>query len=335
MNRGKIPTPQEFLFGYLSELFDDLREARQQQSPEKSKDHVLPLKVTLKELYKGKKVTVKFEKNIICVACDGHGGKDSRQCKDCEGTGKVTTVRRIGLGFARKIRIDCGKCNGSGIVFAHKDKCRKCIGHGTVKEQKVLQVVISPGMHDDQEIVFKSEGDQERGTSEVGDVIVVLKVKPHEEFERRGDDLIMKRTITLTEALCGLSMKISHLDGRKVSFKNEVGKVIKQNSIHEITSEGMPIQGSKKRGNLYVVFEVYFPEQSFMTKNDYKKLESLLDRRPVESLPVTGKNVKTVSLVSFDPRQYERAGNSFGKTFNFDEDSGEDSDDDDLFSSMF
>jgi DnaJ-class molecular chaperone len=46
-------------------------------------------------------------------------------------------------------------------VIDEKNKCRTCNGRRTVQEQKILEVVIAPGMRENQKIVFHSEGDQE------------------------------------------------------------------------------------------------------------------------------------------------------------------------------
>ena len=51
--------------------------------------------------------------------------------------------------------------------------------------------------------------------------------QPHSEFTRKGDDLFIKRSISLTEALCGFEMELTHLDGRKLLIKTEPGEVIK------------------------------------------------------------------------------------------------------------
>ena len=41
-----------------------------------------------------------------------------------------------------------------------------------------------------------------------GDVVFVLQEQPHAEFKRKGDDLYIERSISLTEALCGFSMEV-------------------------------------------------------------------------------------------------------------------------------
>ena len=61
---------------------------------------------------------------------------------------------------------------------------------------------------------------------DAGDVIIILQQQEHESFKRQGSDLMLKKSIGVTEALCGFSMVIKHLDGRDILIKNPPGSVI-------------------------------------------------------------------------------------------------------------
>lgn len=61
---------------------------------------------------------------------------------------------------------------------------------------------------------------------EPGDVIIILQQKEHELFTRKDSDLIMQRSISLTEALCGFHFVIKHLDGRDLVIRNQPGEII-------------------------------------------------------------------------------------------------------------
>ena len=51
---------------------------------------------------------------------------------------------------------------------------------------------------------------------DAGDAVVVLCVKDHPVFSRRGAHLFLEKDITLTEALCGVALTVDTLDGRKL-----------------------------------------------------------------------------------------------------------------------
>jgi hypothetical protein len=63
--------------------------------------------------------------------------------------------------------------------------------------------------------------------TETGDIVFVLQLKDHPKFKRKGDDLFVQHTLTLTEALCGFQFPLTHLDGRQLLIKSIPGDIIK------------------------------------------------------------------------------------------------------------
>ncbi|KAJ7012262.1 hypothetical protein NC653_002352 [Populus alba x Populus x berolinensis] len=51
--------------------------------------------------------------------------------------------------------------------------------------------------------------------------------KEHLEFKRKGDDLFVEHTLSLTEALCGFKFALTHLDGRQLLIKSNPAEVLK------------------------------------------------------------------------------------------------------------
>jgi DnaJ family protein A protein 2 len=63
--------------------------------------------------------------------------------------------------------------------------------------------------------------------TETGDIVFVLQLKDHPKFKRKGDDLFVQHSLTLTEALCGFQFPLTHLDGRQLLIKSVPGEIIK------------------------------------------------------------------------------------------------------------
>lgn len=143
-------------------------------------------------------------------------------------------------------------------------------------ERASVEVHIEKGMKDDQRLVFKGQGDQMPGALP-GDVVVVLQQEKHAVFQRKGADLIMKKDITLYEALAGVKFTITHLDGHKFSVVSKPGEVISPGMLKQVADEGMPVFGhSQVKGVLFVQFDVSFPERVELTEGMRKVLSGIL-----------------------------------------------------------
>jgi DnaJ family protein A protein 2 len=248
----------------------------------RGEDVVFPLKVDLAELYNGGSKKLRLTKSIICATCKGKGGKGdaATKCKGCKGQGIRIVVRQIGPGMIQQMQAQCNECNGQGVVIAEKDRCKKCHGERTVKEQKTLEVFISKGMQHGQKITFKGEADEAPDTVS-GDVVVVLQQKEHPVFRREGPNLFMKKKIALVEALCGFTFKIEHLDNRTLVVKSTEGEIYKPGDVKAIKDEGMPMHKNPYlKGNLYVEIDVDFPTNSSLDSKARAALSKLLPAPP-------------------------------------------------------
>lgn len=270
----------------------------------RGEDTIHPLKVSLEDLYNGKTAKLQLSKNVICTVCDGKGGRTgaSHTCRTCRGCGIKITYRQLGPGMSQQLQSRCTDCSGEGEVINEKDRCTTCRGKKVMNETKILEVHVDKGMRESQKIYFRGEGDQQPEV-EPGDVIIVLQQKHHDKFQRSGDDLVMAHTITLTEALCGFCMVLKHLDGRDLLIKHPAGHVVKPGDIKGIEGEGMPhYRNPFEKGNLYIKFDVTFPESHFTNEIKLKELEQLLPPRPSFEVP-KGENVEEVDLNEYDPNE--------------------------------
>ena len=96
-------------------------------------------------------------------------------------------------------------------------------------------------------------------------------------FKRSGDDLYLTKTIGLAEALCGLNLIVKHLDGRELSITNPPGRIIKPGDVKGVRGEGMPIYKNPfEKGNLYVRFEITFPNDNFTNEQVLQVIHFLI-----------------------------------------------------------
>nr|XP_034993803.1 dnaJ homolog subfamily A member 4 isoform X1 [Zootoca vivipara] len=282
----------------------------------RGKNVVHQLSISLEDLYNGATRKLALQKNVICDKCKGLGGKKGavEKCPTCKGRGVQVLVQQIAPGMVQQIQTVCPDCKGQGERINPKDRCTTCNGNKVVREKKIIEIHIDKGMKDGQKIVFHGEGDQEPDL-EPGDVIIVLDQKDHPVFQRRGNDLIMKMKIQLTEALCGFKKTIDTLDDRVLVITSKAGEVIKHGDVKCIINEGMPIYKSPlEKGSLIIQFLVAFPEHQWISKERLPLLEALLP--PREEVMIS-EDMDQVDLVEFDPR--ERAFRNHGEAYEEDD----------------
>ena len=143
-------------------------------------------------------------------------------------------------------------------------------------EREVLTVHIERGMKDGQKITFEGKGDKPPGL-DAGDVVFVVKEKEHPVFQRRGGDLVMKKEISLVEALTGVDFTVTHLDGHKIRVRSKPGEVLAHESVRQLKDEGMPIHGhTYMRGCMFVNIEVKWPETLDLTEAQKSALRGIL-----------------------------------------------------------
>merc|ERR1719367_1839458 len=94
------------------------------------------------------------------------------------------------------------------------------------QEREVLGVHVQKGAPDGHKVHFREMADEHPG-KDTGDVVFVLKEQEHPDFKRKGADLFVERKISLVEALCGFSLELTHLDGRKLVIKTSPGEIVR------------------------------------------------------------------------------------------------------------
>lgn len=160
-------------------------------------------------------------------------------------------------------------------------KCPMCKGKGTKKEKKDLEVFIGKGFADNKRITFTDCADESPDWDSPGDVVIVLQSQKDEVFTRANDHLFMKKKISLVEALTGFSTTITLLDGRALQIVSKPGVTCKPGSLKVIRGEGFPLPNDpSSRGNLYVEFEVEFPDSGTLSAQTLATLRGLLPAVP-------------------------------------------------------
>ncbi|KJE89879.1 heat shock protein DnaJ family protein [Capsaspora owczarzaki ATCC 30864] len=247
------------------DIFQNFFGGGQQQQQRKGPDVNMDLEVTLEDLYIGRRIALEISRQTLCHKCRGSGAKnadDVTVCRECQGRGVKMTQHQVAPGFVQQMQTTCPKCNGKGKIVT--STCPTCKGHKVVRGDDLLSVDVERGMPDGHRITFPREGDQHPDITP-GDIIITLRTVPNKRFRRHGNNLYMKETITLLEALTGFERSIKHLDGRTITIQRTA--VTQPGFVHEIPQEGMPKHDDPSdRGKLFVEIAVVLPSSITSTQ---------------------------------------------------------------------
>jgi len=132
---------------------------------------------------------------------------------------------------------------------------------------KRLEVKVPAGVRTGSRVRLAGKG--ARG----GDLYLIVTVKPHPTFERRGDDLYVGVSVPLAVAMLGGEVKVPTLKG-KVALK--VPPETQNGRTFRLAGQGMPHLGNKSRGDLMARVRVVLPDKlSAEEKELFKKLGEL------------------------------------------------------------
>jgi len=272
-----------------------------ERGPRKTKDKVTVLNLSLEELYAGVMKKMKVTRRVVCKDCTGTGSasKQSYQCKECKGTGMKVTLTQFGPGRYAQQRGPCDVCRGTGENVPEKDKCKGCHGEKVVEDSKVIKVEIDRGSKEGKRVTFKGESDELPG-AQAGDLIFVVKEKPHGLFKRDGVHLYMEKELPLIDALTGTRFIITHLDGHKIVIQSN--EIVKPGDLKEITNEGMPVPTRPyEHGNLYIKFSIKFPDK--VTQDQATALQKCLGKPAHEPKP---DGAEEIDLKPVDPTRLKQ-----------------------------
>ena len=127
-----------------------------------------------------------------------------------------------------------------------------------IAEATTINVTIPPGIDESEVIVLRDMGNSIENQIR-GDVKICIQIENNTEYQRTGNDLTCKHTLTLKEALCGFKFELKHLNGKTLAFNNLTNvNVIKPNFKKVIPNLGMNKNGNT--GNLIINFDISFPD---------------------------------------------------------------------------
>jgi len=133
--------------------------------------------------------------------------------------------------------------------------------HGTTRilqrDGQRLEVKIPPGVKTGSRVRMAGQGGPGIGGGPRGDLYLKIKVLPHPDFERKGDDLYRDVDVDLYTAVLGGEVRVPTLDG-DVMLKIPAGT--SGGRVFRLRGKGMPkLRNPQERGDLYVTVRIRVP----------------------------------------------------------------------------
>jgi len=234
--------------------------------------------LTFEEAATGVATKIKLPKQELCGECHGTGAKSgtgATSCQTCGGRGQLAYQQ----GFFTITRT-CPACQGAGQVI--KERCTECRGQGRFEKEKTIELRVPAGVDTGTRLRVPGEGEAGANGGPTGDLYVVLEVKEHNFFERRGPDLYCTIPVSITQAALGADVSVPGLNGDE---KLKIPEGTQGGAVFRIKGHGLPDPRGGGKGDLYYHVRVLTPSK--LTRDQRKLMEQLgatlkVDNRPAE-----------------------------------------------------
>lgn len=232
--------------------------------PQRGADLRYDLEISFGEAALGCEKKISLSKLESCDTCHGSGaeaGSSRKTCTACGGRGQVVSSRGI---FS--IAQTCPRCEGTGRVV--EKPCPNCRGAGRREKVSKVTLRIPPGV--DTGSRLRSAGNGEAGLrgGPPGNLYVILHVKPHEIFEREGDDLLCDVPISFVHATLGTELEVPTLGG---SAMIKVPPGTQSGTVFRLKGRGIRNVQGYGTGDLHVRVTVEVPTR--LNAEQRQKLE--------------------------------------------------------------
>lgn len=243
-----------FARGGFEDIFGSMfgqRTARR-PGPMKGEDVTYSVEIDLDDAIFGRTMQIDLEREVTCAACSGTGstsGSAPQTCPSCGGSGSVIQ----GKGFVQHAQI-CPACHGTGTF--NPNPCSTCSGRGARPRSERINVKVPVGVDNGSRVRVAGMGSPGSMSGPPGDVYIITKIRPHEYFERKGDDLLSEARVTMKEAALGEKIEIPSVDG---SVALTLPKGVQTGQQLKLRGKGIPRLGGGGTGDHIVTISVVTP----------------------------------------------------------------------------
>ena len=246
--------------------------------PHRGRDLQMSIDLTFEEAIFGVEKEIQFEREESCSTCRGSGaepGSTPRTCETCGGRGEVRQVRQTFI-VQMVETVTCPNCQGRGQLI---DKpCHTCSGRGLERKRVNKKVSIPAGVDNSMQIRLPGEGGPGSNGGPSGNLFLMVDVKPHEYFKRRGEDILLDLNINIAQAVLGAEIEVPTVDGQE---KLTIPAGTQPGKVFNLRGKGVPRIRQSGRGDERVVVNVDIPKKLSAEQRElFEKLADTLGTTP-------------------------------------------------------
>ena len=260
-------------FGF-EDLFSGGRRGRSRV--QRGADLRYDMALSFEEASSGIATKIKIPRQEYCETCNGTGAKAGTgvaACQTCGGRGQLAYQQ----GFFTITRT-CPACQGAGQII--RERCPNCRGQGRLEREHTIELRVPPGVDTGTRLRVAGEGEPGPNGGPPGDLYVVLEVKEHPFFERRGADLYCTIPVSVVQAALGAEIQVPGLNGEE---KLKIPEGTQSGAVFRHKGKGVPDPRGGGKGDLYYHVRVLTPAK--LTREQRKLMEQLGATLRVENKP--------------------------------------------------
>lgn len=263
-------------FGF-GDLFGAGGQRRGRRGAQRGGDLRYDLEISFEQSLEGCEPEIKFQRLATCEACQGkrtRGGAPPATCPTCGGRGQV----RFQQGFFSVART-CGACGGAGVVI--RDACPACRGQGRVQQEVKRVIGVPAGVEEGMQLRITGEGESGANGGPPGDLYVLIHVRAHAFFQRKGTELFCSIPISFPQAVLGCTIRVPTPWGEEsatVPPGTPSGA-----ELSPLKGKGAPKVNGRGRGDLHVFVQIDVPKK--LTREQKAVLQELDRLMPNQNAP--------------------------------------------------
>ncbi|MCF0141167.1 MAG: molecular chaperone DnaJ, partial [Mogibacterium sp.] len=229
---------------------------RRRNGPMKGRDLQKTVTISFTEALFGCTKEIELNKNVKCKTCNGEGtapGTSKTTCANCGGSGQVSQVSQTPFGRFQNVTT-CPKCHGNGVTI--DTPCPDCSGSGAIRKNVKIKVDIPAGVDNDSIVTLRGQGEPGANGGPEGDLYIVINVRAHSTYRRKGDNLYLEMPITFEQAALGDKVKVP---GFGETYTYTIAPGTQTGSEFRLKGKGVVNPRTGRKGDLYVKVVVEIP----------------------------------------------------------------------------